>query len=141
MLHLKGHSNDGLAIFDKKTGTLITGDCLQQYGITRFGTSIYTVEAYQQSINKVRELLPNVIVASHDYVPCGYIAKGAEEVASMLEACDEAIEKICSFADANPQTDEATLSVKYLERNPDLPKVGAHSFKAARNFLNNKKFM
>ena len=132
-LKLKGHSVDGLAIFDIKTEFLISGDGLQQYGLTRFGTSIYSLKEYEESIQKVRILSPKAIVSSHDYEPCGYCVRGTAAVNQMLLKCEEAIKCIEAFVEKNRNLASQLLSEKYEEQYPKLPTVPPNTFQAIKN--------
>ena len=134
ILKLKGHSDDGLAIFDKNTEFFISGDGLQQYGLTRFGTSISNLEEYKASVAKVRKLNPKAVVASHEYEPFGYCVKGTKDINQMLLKCEEAIKKLEAFVRANETYDSDLLARAYREQYPKLPKVPQNTFEAIINF-------
>lgn len=134
ILHLKGHSEDGLAIFDKKTECLISGDALQQYGLTRFGTSISNLEEYKASVAKVRKLNPKAVVASHEYEPFGYCAKGTETINQMLLKCEEAINNLEAFVSENKNCASDLLVKSFREQYPKLPNVPKNTFEAIINF-------
>ncbi len=91
ILNLKGHTDDCLAIYDEKTRTLISCDCLQAYGIGRYPTSIEDTAAYMQAIERVRGLSPSMIIASHEYEPYGAIMKSKSEIEKFLLACEQAV--------------------------------------------------
>ncbi len=91
VLNLKGHTDDCLAIYDEKTHTLISCDCLQAYGIGRYSTSVEDKAAYMQAIKTVRGLSPSMIIASHEYEPCGAIMKSESEIEKFLLACEQAV--------------------------------------------------
>ncbi len=91
ILNLKGHTDDCLAIYDEKTRTLISCDCLQAYGIGRYPTLVEDKSAYMQAIKRVRELSPSMIIASHEYEPCGAIMKSKAEIEKFLLACEQAV--------------------------------------------------
>ncbi len=88
--NLPGHTPDALAVLDEGTKMLLSCDCLQQYGITRFPTGVSDVTAYMGTLETVRALSVKTIVAAHNYVPLGYRADGAEEIERMLTVCAEA---------------------------------------------------
>ncbi len=92
LVGLMGHSDDGLAIYDRKTETLISGDALQAWGIDHWKTYFTDYELYTEALNKVRTLDPHTIIASHEYEPCGAIAEGREAVAVYLAECEKAAE-------------------------------------------------
>ncbi len=91
MLNFTGHSPDSLAVLDEKTETLLTFDCLQQYGVGKFRSGVTDKEAYLASLRRVRKLKPKTIIASHEYDPMGSIAEG-EQIEALLTICQEATE-------------------------------------------------
>ncbi len=91
---LPGHTPDALAVLDERTNTLLSCDCLQQYGITRFPTGVSDVPAYMETLAKVRGLSVDTVIAAHNYVPLGGRADGEAEILRMLEVCAEAVGKI-----------------------------------------------
>ncbi len=90
VLNLKGHSEDCLAMLDTKTKTMISCDCLQLQGVGRYPTYINNFPEYTKTLNRVRELNLETIVASHDYEPLGYIANGQSEIEEYLKICKKA---------------------------------------------------
>ncbi len=87
LINLKGHTKDGMAIYDLKTKTLLTADDLQQKGIGKYRNGISDRVEYLKDIEKIKALLPEVLIASHDYDPLGYIAKGKDEIDKLLSLC------------------------------------------------------
>ncbi len=91
VLHLPGHTAECLALWDEATGTLVTGDSLQAGGIGKYGVSFTDTAAYLRSVERVRTLGPEKIVAAHDFAPCGFQASGRQEVWRFLDACEAAV--------------------------------------------------
>ncbi len=92
LIHLKGHSDDGMAILDIRTNSLISGDALQVWGVDRWKTYFTDYDVYIETLEKVKLLNVSTIIASHEYEPCGYIADGYENTAIFLEECRKAAE-------------------------------------------------
>lgn len=90
LVALKGHSDDGMAILDTKTNSLVSGDALQVWGVDRWKTYFTDYDLYIETLEKVRELDVDTIIAAHEYEPCGYIAEGKEQVAVYLDECRKA---------------------------------------------------
>lgn len=88
-IKVRGHSEDSLAIFDTKTKTLISFDCLQQRGIDKYRSGISDKEKYFKSIALVRSMDAERIIFSHDYDPCGYRVTGKTEIENVLTVCEE----------------------------------------------------
>ena len=92
VVHLPGHSKDSAGYLDVTTGTLLSGDCLQLKGIGKYRNGISDREQYVASIQKLREMDIQKIVAAHEYDPLGSVADGAKEVQAYLDACIEVVE-------------------------------------------------
>lgn len=134
MFHLKGHSDDGLVIYDKVTRVLISGDALQQLGLSRFGTSISSLAFYKLAIEKIKEIKPNVIISSHDYEPFGYYVQGDNEITNMLLVCNDAVDNIRKFINKNNSFNGNLLVKAYKEQFPKLPDVPLNTFEAIKRF-------
>lgn len=130
--HMSGHSNDGLMVYDKKCEILISGDGLQQFGLTRFGTSISNLRLYKLTIEMVRRLNPKIIIASHDYEPLGYYVEGGE-VEKLLLNCEDAIDRIEAFVNENIELTADLIAKCYAEKFPNLPKVPINTFVSIKN--------
>ncbi len=94
MLNVLGHSPDSLAVFDETTATLLSFDCLQQYGVGKFRSGIGDKSAYLASLDRVRRIAPKTIIASHEYDPLGSIAEGEAQINELLRVCAEAAKTI-----------------------------------------------
>ena len=130
VIHLPGHTGDSVAVLDRVDGILLTADCLQLYGVGRYGTGVTDIAAYRASLDAVKELHVRKIVASHDYVPHGAIADGADEVNRYLATCREAVERLELLCLSHPGADAEQLAVLYAKDNPALPPVDAYVFAA-----------
>ncbi len=131
MLLLPGHSEDSLGIFDLKTKALLSFDSLQKYGLDRFGTGIVDYPAYRKTIQRVRDLAPNEVIAAHDYIPGGYRAIGAKDVETFLMNCEASIDKISAFGKLHSHLEWDEISRLYIAANPELPPIGGGGFLAA----------
>lgn len=122
---IPGHTKDCSAILDTRTNTLISGDCLQAYGIRGSGTwaaNIIYPDLYVQAIEKVRTLEIDQILTAHDYDPQGYRADGKDEVASYLDACITPLRTMQKLILQYPELDDAGVQAKY-NYDPQLPKI------------------
>lgn len=134
ILAVPGHSLDSLCLLDTATGTLISGDSLQLYGIYGSGTwgaNVGLPAEHLQAIEKLRKLEIQRILASHDYHPWGYLAEGREVVEKYLDACPEALYKILDAVKCNPEMDCEELAAAY-NANSGLPTVNVRVFRAVR---------
>ncbi len=131
MLHLPGHSEDSLGIYDLKIKALLSFDCLQKFGLDRFGTGVWDYATYRKTIQRVRRLAPIEIIAAHDYVPDGYRAIGADDVEVFLANCEASVNKISSFGKMRRHLAWDEISRLYIMENPELPPIGGGGFLAA----------
>lgn len=134
---LPGHTGDAIGILDTRTGTLLTGDGLQLFGIYgsgKWGANIPHPAAHRLAVEKLRTLPLNIIAASHDYHPCGHIARGKAEIDSYLNACTEALDCIRDAILRHPEQDDEALAADY-NRTSGLPTVAAHVFAAVRKTI------
>ncbi len=90
LIHLRGHSDDGMAVLDTVTNSLISGDALQAWGVDRWKTFFTDKTLYLEMLEKVKELRVDAIIASHEYEPCGFFADGKENAALFVEECIKA---------------------------------------------------
>jgi len=125
-----GHSGDCISLLDTRTKTLLTGDCLQLYGIYGsgfWGANIGAPVDHLAAIEKLRGLDVETVAASHDYHPCGHIACGNDEISRYYDECANALYAIRDAIKASGSTDMAELSQKYNETS-GLPKVSERIF-------------
>ena len=98
---IPGHTTDSAALLDTRDGTLISGDCLQLYGIYGsglWGSNINFPAAHKNAIRKLRKMEIQSIVPAHDYHPLGMHYVGKEQVSTALDAC-EAPDRPCACPD------------------------------------------
>ena len=138
---IPGHTKDCAAVLDTRTKTLISGDCLQSYGIRGSGTwaaNIMHPAEHVQAIAKVRTLDIEQIVSAHDYDPQGYRADGKEAVKANLDACITPLKTMQQLILQNPELDDVALQAKY-NYDPELPKVKDAVIGAMRRAMDEKR--
>lgn len=88
-VELKGHTVDSIGVYDDRTGTLITGDGLQGYGVGKYRCSLESREDYLQTIEKIKnDGRIKILLFSHAYAPWNKdIAIGRKEIDKCLQAC------------------------------------------------------
>ncbi len=95
VLHLPGHTRECLALLDTESKTLLSADSLQAKGIGKYGVSFTDRPAYLQSVERIRRLGVERIIASHAFAPYGFQAVGQQAVGVYLDACvDGALAKL-----------------------------------------------
>jgi glyoxylase-like metal-dependent hydrolase (beta-lactamase superfamily II) len=135
-VHLPGHSPDSIAVLDERSGALLSFDCLQAFGIGRYGTGIANVADYLDSIEKASSESMEILVASHEYVPTGSTAMGQEAIGRYLDHCREAVQQLCAFAERSPDLSAEELAEHFRLAYPDLPTVSRFTFGAVKKHLN-----
>ena len=90
-MHLPGHTGDSTAYLDMRTNTLLTGDCLQLFGVGKYTNGVGNPTAYSKSIERLRTAMVDRIVAAHEYEPLGSVAEGSLSVGKYLDLCIAAI--------------------------------------------------
>ncbi|NLE12471.1 MAG: MBL fold metallo-hydrolase [Clostridiales bacterium] len=140
---LPGHSADSFAFLDSRTRALVTGDCLQLYGVSKWGTGLANPREYLASIDKLRGMDIEAIIASHPYMgPEGKIegrpeAHGKPAVRRYLDDCEAIVQDMYRFAEsafAAGETDAAPVAEHYFEMMkkaiPEFPTPSRHTFAA-----------
>ena len=85
---LPGHTKDALAYFDKRSKTLLSGDCIQLAGVGKYTHGVVFRSEYISSMERLKDMDIETVVAAHEYEPLGSIARGKDKV---LEYLDTAI--------------------------------------------------
>lgn len=88
VLQLSGHTKNSVGFYDRRDNTLISCDCLQLRGISRYRNGIGHPALYRESIGKLRTMPIKRIFASHEYDPLGSTAEGTEAVRRYLDECE-----------------------------------------------------
>ena len=91
VVSLPGHTVDSIAFLDVETKTLLSGDCLQLYGVGKYKKGVGHRDLYRGSIDRLRQMDIERIVAAHEYDPLGSLAEGKQAVRTYLEVCLAAI--------------------------------------------------
>lgn len=84
---LPGHTANSMGYLDHHTQTLFSGDTLQLFGVSRYRNGIGFPKLYRASIEAVRALPINRIIASHEYDPLGACAEGRDAINRYLDIC------------------------------------------------------
>lgn len=120
-LHLPGHTSDCLGLYDRRTHTLLSADALQWRGIGRYGCAVTYPDAYRKTIERIRCLMPDRILASHEYVPYGEKAEGAEQITRYLDSCLEALHEIEAFVIGHRDMDTKMITEAFRAQHQQWP--------------------
>ena len=128
VVSVTGHTRDSAALYDSRTRALISGDCLQLYGILGsglWGANISFPSEYAEAIRKLREMDIDSILTAHDYYPFGRMHFGKSAVASALDACLEPFDIIKRLIERSPDASDEEICKLYNAQN-HLPTLGEH---------------
>lgn len=87
VIYLPGHTENSIGFLDLAAGTLLSGDCLQLNGISKYRNNITNPVLYIQSVEKLKNMDIQKIAAAHEFEPLGSIAEGEEAVQAYLDMC------------------------------------------------------
>lgn len=98
---LPGHTDDCMGYYHLPSKTLISGDCVQQYGIGVYGCGLESPTMYRKTLERLLADgdIENII-PSHEYTPLGDADYGREAYEAHIECCIEYDELICEFIEA-----------------------------------------
>ena len=130
---IPGHTRDAVGILDTRTGTLLSGDGLQLYGIMgsgAWGANIGLIPEHIAAIQKLGAMDIQTILTCHNYEPRDWRADGKEAVADYLLQCRLALQDIRSYALSRKNLDPEHIAETY-NASSGLPTVAPRIFKAA----------
>ena len=134
VIAIPGHTLDCAAILDKRTNTMLSGDCLQLYGIVGnedWACNIPFTPQYFEAVEKVRAMKVGQLLTAHNYYPTGYRADGEAAVEKALDDCLEPLKMIGRMIRENPQLDDEGIREKF-NAIKGLPTVRLHVVSGVR---------
>ena len=136
---IPGHTQDCAALLDHRTHTMITGDCLQLFGIFGSGNwcaNITLPAEHLQAIEALRHM-DNVeeILTAHDYHPYGYHYVGKKAISDALDACVAPLDMVRELILTHPEWEDEQVREQFNAPGT-LPKLGVRMVTALRQMLN-----
>ena len=134
VIPIVGHTQDSAALLDVRTDTLITGDCLQLWGICGaedWAANINFPTEHMQALACLRETEIDAIYTAHDYYPLGYCAVGRDAVARYLDACLEPLLRVKALISEHPAASDAGIRTLY-NATEGIPTIREAVIKAVR---------
>lgn len=134
---IPGHTADSAALLDLRDNTLISGDCLQLYGIFGsglWGANINFPAAHKNAIRKLRKMEIQSILPAHDYHPLGTSYVGQAEVAAALDACEAPLDRVLTLLGEQPMQKDEEICARYNEGGK-LPTLAPRIVTAIRRDL------
>ena len=139
VVSIMGHTSDSAALYDERTKTLISGDCLQLYGIFgsgKWGANISFPKEYASAIKALSEMDIDALLTAHDYHPYGRCHFGKEAVGMALSACTEPFALIKDLILAETEADDERIAEMYNSETK-LPTLSAHVVREYRKSFDN----
>ena len=136
---LPGHTKDSIALLDGRTGTLLTADGLQLYGLYgegEWGTNIRFIPQHLEALKKLKALEINALFTSHDFHPLGDHALGCAGVEAYLNDCAQAIYQLADFVKNHISMDDQAIANAYREET-HLPPLSPLVIAAYRRTIAN----
>lgn len=130
---IPGHTLDATALLDKRTNTLVSGDCLQSYGIFGSGkwyANIHYPTKYVEAIQKLKKLPVENVASAHDYHPHGMVHYGAQAAEKFIDSCLSALDRIRCAIISEPQKNSEQLAQQLNDGS--VPTVSADVVEAVR---------
>lgn len=134
---IPGHTAMSMAILDTRTRLMISGDCLQLYGIFGSGNwacNIGFPAEHFKAIDKLRAMHIQKLLTAHDYHPYGYFYESEEAILAALDACVEPLMNIKKMIEENPSLSDEEIRMLYNAPGT-LPKLGVRAVTAVRREL------
>lgn len=136
IITIPGHTQDCSAVYDTRTKTLISGDCLQLYGIYgsgNWGSNISYPKEFTDAVDKLRKMDIQHILTAHDYHPYGYSYVGKDAVSKALDACISPLNEVKALILQYSDADDEKICALY--NSSDKPTLGVHVVSAVRTTL------
>ena len=123
VVSLPGHTKDSAALLDLRSGTMLSGDCLQLKGLWSYGTGVMEPADYRRSIRRVREMGIKNLITSHDYDPLGSIAFGEKAVERYLDECVMNFDELEAFVLRHRGEEPERIARAHDDAHPGEPKT------------------
>ncbi|MBQ4518060.1 MAG: MBL fold metallo-hydrolase [Clostridia bacterium] len=136
IISIPGHTKDSAGIYDMRTKTLITGDCLQLYGIFgsgKWAANISVPKEHFDAIDELKAMDIEELLMAHDYQPLGYRCVGKQAVSDALEACIKPLDEVKELILSHPECNDEEIAAIY--NSPNRPTLGAHVVTALRSLM------
>lgn len=120
-----GHSRDSMGLLDTRTGTLLSGDSLQLYGIFGSGDWASNVNfplLHLEALDKLAALPLERVFAAHDYHPLGWCYEGKNAVLDALDRCRAPLFLLRDLIRANPALSDEAIAALFCDggKRPSL---------------------
>ncbi len=124
-VHVPGHTRDSYGFFDRRTGSLISGDAIQLWGVGDFGVSAECPEEYLPTHEKLLKMPIENIFTSHYYDFLGIRAIGKDAARRYITESMQDFSTFVAFIQSHSQTtqDPVVLAQLFAKEHKDHPKM------------------
>ena len=130
---LKGHSHDSMGLFDARSKTAIVGDAVQLCGITKYGTGVELPAEYRKTLELLRNMDIDRLVASHEYHSLGSYAQG-EAVKAYIDEAEKNFNDVARFVYSSAENDPVAIAAAYTaaarEKDFAMPSLQSYTVRA-----------
>lgn len=131
MINVGGYGDNAFVCYDNRSKTLLTGDVLQFFGVSKLGCRVENIEEYYTSLKELCELEIDNVIASMPFCPNGAYAIGRDASKKYLNDCIATMDSIKLFVEntyksgvTDPKEIESKLISHYKASYPDFPTEG-----------------
>ncbi len=111
---IDGHEEQVIGYLDHRTKTLFASDGIQLFGVGDRGCQIKDIDVYLASMNKLKEMDIENIIASHAFSPHGAYAIGSDAVQQYINDGIDLLEELMAFV--KKQCSEGVTDVSEIEK-------------------------
>lgn len=117
-----GHTKNCLAVILKTENILLSLDCLEFFGVGRYGLDLEDISSYFNTLKQIEKEEFSKIIASHCFVPCGQVFNGSEEIDKAISTCYSLTMELISFV-KNHLNDSNRKIVTIFNKIKNLPPI------------------
>ena len=128
-ISLPGHSEDSMGLLDTRTSTLLSGDCIQLGGVSRYGTGVSNAKAYFASLERVENSDIENLIASHEFYPLGALALGRSKLEEYISESRNIALEIRDFAAKYRDIDCDEIAKLYNSTYSPRPPISGQTVK------------
>lgn len=134
---LAGHTSDGFGFLDERTGSLLSGDALQLWGVGNYGVNVENPKAYLETHEKLAALPIENLFGSHAYDFFGERALSKEASKAYIRESEQNYKTLISFVKekSSVETEARKLCELFAAEREDYPKMQAYTIENILRFL------
>ena len=140
VVYIPGHTVDAIGLLDCRTGTLLSGDCMQAYGIYGrgpWGSAIRSIGAHFKALAKLEKMKIATIATAHCYHPYEAVIQ-KDAIERFYQTCKKALYDIYDIVAAAPELADEELVERCNSRG--LPRIDHRVIAGVRKAIEENVF-